>query len=621
MADVTGASLSPIYDRLNSAPQYHPLDADTFADWSLEAGDIVTISRDGRSYQSPVHNSTVTWKKKQQVSVSSTGNEKRESVAKMSRKRYNGGSGGLRNSEYQHIYVEDQYKNMRAGLELTASSAALYVVDNYKAMKSGLDLTSSSAALYVQDNYKAMKSGLALTSSSAALYVVDNYKAMKSGLDLTSSSAALYVVNKYSQMQSGLKLTESSARLYVENKYSQMSSGLNLTSSSAALYVNNKYSQMSSGLNLTSSSAALYVNNKYSQMKSGLELSESSARLYVESKYSQMSSGLELTESSARLYAKSADNAAEIVARINESTGDSEIHLNADKVYIGNQKSTTVISGKCSLSDVTADYIQTKISSIASLNVASISSERGGANMYSIKTTTFEQADVTCYVPNGVWDMSLVDNQNGTYTLKRKRFNDSDWVDVGTFNRGGGGGTTLKGTWSNGSYTVSEASAEAGGVSPPISTTIGLKSCTWDGVTGTVSIGYEDPVSGNMVATGCTFDVQWPTTDEYNSGWVDGWNAYENTSWKTPTDTPPAGQSAGFYVPNPKSARDDPLTYKSWDRAYSSVKWSNGSLGSSSTDPGSSYTQVGSLSSAYNYAYFTVNANGASHKYKIKINH
>ena len=70
--NISGASLNPIYQRLHDAPQYHPLEADTFADWSMEAGDIVTVSRDGKSYDSPVHSSTVTWKKGQQVTVSST---------------------------------------------------------------------------------------------------------------------------------------------------------------------------------------------------------------------------------------------------------------------------------------------------------------------------------------------------------------------------------------------------------------------------------------------------------------------------------------------------------------------------------------------------------------------
>lgn len=176
MADnnITGASLKPIYTQLNSTPTYHPLEADTFADWSMEAGDIITISRDGKDYKSPVHNSTISWSKGQQVKVSSTGNEKREPIAKASQKQYSGGHGGggaLRNHRYEHIYVEDQYNQMVSGLILTGSAARLYVDDKYNQMSAGLDLTSSSAHLYVDNKYKQMQAGLSLTSSSAALYV------------------------------------------------------------------------------------------------------------------------------------------------------------------------------------------------------------------------------------------------------------------------------------------------------------------------------------------------------------------------------------------------------------------------------------------------------------------
>lgn len=218
MANVTGASLNPIFERLRNAPTYHPLEADTFADWSIEAGDLVTVTRDGKSYQSPVHSTKINWNKKQKVTISSTGNEKRDSVAKMSQRKFRGGSGGLRSSQNSYRLIETSYNNMRAGLELASSSAALYVDDAYRRMRSGLNLTSSSASLYVDDAYNKMRAGLNLTSSSAALYVDDSYNKMKSGLALTSSSAALYVDSRYNQMRSGLDVTMSSATLYAQSR-------------------------------------------------------------------------------------------------------------------------------------------------------------------------------------------------------------------------------------------------------------------------------------------------------------------------------------------------------------------------------------------------------------------
>ena len=302
---MAGVNLNAIYNRLATAPKYHPMSANTFADWTMEAGDIVTVSRDGTGYSSPVGSMTMKWNGKQQIQISSEGSREREPISRTAAREFargGGGSGGISQNHYWHQFVTDQYNQLQSGIELTGSTASLYVDNKYAQMRAGLDLTSSSASLYVDNRYKQMKSGLELTSSSASLYVDNRYKQMKAGLDLTSSSASLYVDNKYSQMTAGLKLTSSSAALYVDNKYTQMTAGLKLTSSSAALYVNDKYNQMSAGLNLTSSSAAFYVNDRYKQMKSGLELTSSSAAFFVDDSYKQMKAGLNLTSSSAAFF-------------------------------------------------------------------------------------------------------------------------------------------------------------------------------------------------------------------------------------------------------------------------------------------------------------------------------
>ena len=599
-----GASMDPILERLNGVSSYHPFEADTFADWTMEAGDMVTVSREGTAYHSPVSTMRMVWRGKPEVTIESGGSRKREPISRMSARKYARGGSAVRNSQaiyydihdesgHLHtvleateshvmaevenrytqmksglamtssaaaLYVDNKYTQMTAGLGLTSSSAALYVDNRYNQMKAGLNLTSSSAALYVDNRYNQMKAGLNLTSSSAALYVdnkytqmtaglklsessarlyvdnkytqmtsglklsessarlyVDNkYNQMKSGLNLTSSSAALYVDNKYTQMTAGLKLSESSARLYVDNKYNEMKAGLGLTSSSAALYVDNKYTQMTAGLklsessarlyvdnkynemkaglnlssssaalyvtnkynemkaglgltsssaalyvdnkynqmkaglNLTSSSAALYVDNKYNQMKTGLNLTSSSAALYVDNKYNQMKAGLGLTTSTAVLYAGSADNAAKIVAKINASTGTSEIKLDAAHVYIGNDKSTTIINGKLNASDVTSDYLATKIANISIVTVNALS-VTGGTSLggtltvsgrtnltgglafsNSVGATVFTDCVVNASVSNNT--LTLTKASGGTVTFSKA--------------------TSLSGEWSSGHVTI-----------------------------------------------------------------------------------------------------------------------------------------------------------------------
>lgn len=86
--------VNPIYQRLNGIQDYHPFTANTFADWSLEAGDIVSINRGGTTYSGPTQINTIKWNGQQQVTVEVPGEQTRGSVARMSAETYNGGNGG-----------------------------------------------------------------------------------------------------------------------------------------------------------------------------------------------------------------------------------------------------------------------------------------------------------------------------------------------------------------------------------------------------------------------------------------------------------------------------------------------------------------------------------------------
>jgi hypothetical protein len=134
--------------------------------------------------------------------------------------------------------------------------------------------------------------------------------------------------------------------------------------------------------------------------------------------------------------------AASIVLAINQSTGESEAKIDAQHVYIGNDKSTTVINGKLNASDVTANYIKGKIGDIAQvvMNGASVVGD-----LY-IRNGSGQQQNANA----AIWDIQLTQNGN-TYTLKRKRIQDTDYVEIGTFSRA----TSLSGAWSGGVLTVS----------------------------------------------------------------------------------------------------------------------------------------------------------------------
>ena len=320
---VSGASLEGIYNRLNGIEQHHPLEADTFADWSVEAGDVVTISRDGKSYQSPIHTSTMKWQgKAPMVSVSSTGNEKREPISKVSRQKYSrGGSGGYRSNRsfYNEIWSEDGY------------------------------------------------------------------------------------------------------------------------------------------------------------LHSVLSQTESNFHVYVEDTYAQLRSGLEATSSSARLYASSAENAAQIVARINASTGESEIQLDANKVYIGNTRSTTVISGKLNVADLSSE-----ISSLAYVATKSLSAQR-----FSLYESPAESTTAVNLASTALRTAALTQSGN-TYYLHLYAIDGTECVSTRdnalSFSRA----TTLAGVWSGGTFTVN-ASPQGNTIASSI---FDLRSedISWSGRTGTITI-------------------------------------------------------------------------------------------------------------------------------------
>lgn len=136
--------------------------------------------------------------------------------------------------------------------------------------------------------------------------------------------------------------------------------------------------------------------------------------------------------------------AASIVLAINESTGQSEAKIDADHVYIGNEKSTTVIAGKAELSEVTANFIQSKIAQIAVLSVAALGSA-GGVSANTFVSGDSLEANSLALGGSSCTDLIKSASVSGnTLTLTYLK------GDTVTFSKA----TTLSGAWSGGTYTV-----------------------------------------------------------------------------------------------------------------------------------------------------------------------
>lgn len=128
--------LQPIYNRLNGVPRYHPMSANTYGDWAMEAGDTVTVNQGNDSYQAPVHTMKLRWHGKQEIEINSDGNRERTPVSKVSQQKYNAGRGGGSYRGSQSLYREMVSDD--GLLHATISATAERLTTEYKETVNGV---------------------------------------------------------------------------------------------------------------------------------------------------------------------------------------------------------------------------------------------------------------------------------------------------------------------------------------------------------------------------------------------------------------------------------------------------------------------------------------------------
>lgn len=152
---MAGAQLQPILNRVNSVENYHPFTAETHADWSLEAGDIVTVSREGTQYSSPVHTTTLHWAGKQQVTVESRGEKERGPISKLAAREYasggnayrSGARGGGRRKQLEEDVGEITDSNLWVERDHITAVSGTYEIDKF-----GNLIIKEGSGLYMNRN-------------------------------------------------------------------------------------------------------------------------------------------------------------------------------------------------------------------------------------------------------------------------------------------------------------------------------------------------------------------------------------------------------------------------------------------------------------------------------------
>ena len=153
---MSNPSLTPIYNQLNGTDNYHPFSAETFADWTSEAGDTVVITRDGVDYAAPIQSQTIRWRGQQTITMESGGLKEREAVEKMSNRKYAKGGGGRSagrtargknftfeaNVDHLLYEVEDPEAGLLGRMELTEQAATILY------QKTGVNSLGQDETLY-----------------------------------------------------------------------------------------------------------------------------------------------------------------------------------------------------------------------------------------------------------------------------------------------------------------------------------------------------------------------------------------------------------------------------------------------------------------------------------------
>lgn len=295
---------------LRNVSPYHPLVADTFGDWAVEAGDKVTLTKDGASYTSPVHETTLTWNGQPKLEIISNGNEERAPIDKMAAKKYNsrGSTSGIRDSSklytfevnQKHLLYDvynEEYGRLHACIEITSSAIRALMEDWYNGLFGYLEMTASHLLVQFWGIYDGLSSQLELTRSALTVQFQGLYDGLKSYTELTRSRLVMEFMSIYDGLRSDLELTRSRLKLEFNDAYNGLYSGLEMTASRLRIWFTGLYDGLNSELEMTRSRLYVHFWGLYDGLSGELEMTRSRFWLGFNGLYDGLHGELEMTRS------------------------------------------------------------------------------------------------------------------------------------------------------------------------------------------------------------------------------------------------------------------------------------------------------------------------------------
>jgi len=372
---IQNASLTQIYDRLHGVSGYHPMSAETFYDWSVEAGDAVTVSRDNVAYTSPVSSMKLVWRGSPQVTLNAAGKQERDSVTKTSQRKY--GRGGTAMQMNQGVYKD------------------LYSDDGR--LHSQLMFTESKLEIEFQAGIESTRVDFASALEYTASHLEVEFAA---GIESTR-------VDFTSQLELTASHLETEFAAGIESTRTDFASQLEMTASALTV-------AFTAGIESTRT-----------DFQSELEMTASSLNVAIADSASQLQSNIDVQAGRISLVVTDGSNptirAAQIAVAINRD--GSNAYINADHIHLTGE---TTLDGQLTVQDgsllvKTALLVSGTTGGNVSINNGKITAKshqvNSGGDIIFVGTGTGEHYDIDVNVLKGMIKSFSVNTQTNTLTL------------------------------------------------------------------------------------------------------------------------------------------------------------------------------------------------------------
>lgn len=226
-----------IYNRLASAPTFHPAGADLFTDWNMQAGDVVTVKAGTDSYNVPIYNMRLHWAGDSKIEVESTGNPEREPLPAIKRREYASGA-----SAYGGI------KSLGGALATTASVLRSEISSSNSLIYTVVQQTETELRAEMHNIESDMHGEIVATAQSLRIDYSRAESQIYSTINVTADSLRVEYSNAESGLYSSIQITAESIRAEVHTADSLLQSEIVQNASQIALRV--KSSELTTELDI-----------------------------------------------------------------------------------------------------------------------------------------------------------------------------------------------------------------------------------------------------------------------------------------------------------------------------------------------------------------------------------